>query len=321
MNAIFNNNEVLFKRNEDLIRITACAKNSLRFEAFPQGEFFEENFTLMPKSLDLEINEKDNKVEIKNGALSAVLESRGKITFFKNGVPLLEEKNELAFDSGWRFYEGNENKTYYARATFKPARNEHFYGLGHEASNQFDLKGSSFDLRHVNAKCSIPFVYSSLGYGFIWNNPSVGNVELSNNRTRWTSFATRKIDYVVIAGNPKEVSKTLADLTGHAPIMPHWATGFWQSRLRYETQEDLLEVARKYKEENIPLSAIVCDYFHWTEQGDYKFDPQYWQDVKSMSDELHKMGTKLVVSMWPTINENSENYEYMLKNDMLIKTK
>ena len=156
MNAIFNNNEVLFKRNEDLIRITACAENSLRFEAFPDGEFFEENFTLMPKSLNLEINEKENKVEIKNGALSAVLESRGKITFFKNGVPLLEENNELAFDSGWRFYESNENNTYYARATFKPARNEHFYGLGHEASNQFDLKGSSFDLRHVNAKCSIP---------------------------------------------------------------------------------------------------------------------------------------------------------------------
>jgi alpha-D-xyloside xylohydrolase len=144
-------------------------------------------------------------------------------------------------------------------------------------------------------------------------------VELSNNRTRWSVGATKKIDFVVIGGNPKEVSETLADLTGHAPVMPHWATGFWQSRLRYETQEDLLEVARRYYAEGIPLSVIVCDYFHWTEQGDYRFDPQYWHDVKAMTDELHEMGVKLVVSMWPTINENSENYQYMLDNDMLIK--
>ena len=314
-------NEVLYKRNEDLIRISACAENALRFEAFPEGEYFEEDFTLMPKMLDFEISENEHFVEIKNGALSVKLESRGKVTYYKKGVPFLEEKHELAFDSGFRFYESNENETYYSRATFEANENEHFFGLGHEASGQFDLKGSSFDLRHVNAKCSIPFVYSSLGYGFLWNNPSIGNVELSNNRTRWTAFATRKIDYVVILGNPKEASKTLADLTGYAPIMPHWATGFWQSRLRYETQEDLLEVARRYKAEGIPLSAIICDYFHWTEQGDYKFDPKYWHDVKAMSDELHEMGTKLIVSMWPTINENSENYDFMLKNDMLIKTK
>jgi alpha-D-xyloside xylohydrolase len=57
--------------------------------------------------------------------------------------------------------------------------------------------------------------------------------------------------------------------------MPEWATGFWQSRLRYETQDELLSVARKYKELGIPLSSIICDYFHWTEQGDYKFDPKY----------------------------------------------
>ena len=148
----------------------------------------------------------------------------------------------------------------------------------------------------------------------------MGNAELSRNRTRWSAGATRKIDYVVISGSPKQVSEALADLTGHAPVMPHWATGFWQSRLRYETQEDLLAVARRYKEENIPLSAIICDYFHWTEQGDWKFDPEYWPDPRAMARELHDMGTKLIVSVWPTINERSENYGYMRDNNMLIRT-
>ena len=79
-------------------------------------------------------------------------------------------------------------------------------------------------------------------------------------------------------------------------------------------------MARRYKEENVPLSVIIADYFHWTEQGDYKFDPAYWPDVKAMTDELHRMGTKLVVSVWPTINEQSENYRYMHDNNLLIRT-
>ncbi|MBR7073461.1 MAG: hypothetical protein IKI33_07560 [Eubacterium sp.] len=312
-------NTLLFYRDGETVRVSACGKNAVRFEAFPGGEVFEENFTLMPQAAECEFEERGYCVFIKTGDVKLQLEKNGKVTVYHKDRAVLEEQPELTFNDGFRHYEQNENGSYSARITFNANEGEHFYGLGHEASGCFDLKGCSFDMRHVNAKCTIPFVYSSKGYGFLWNNPAVGTVELSKNRTRWAVGATRKMDFVFIGGTPREVSETLADITGHAPVMPHWATGFWQSRLRYETQEDLLEVARRYKEEGVPLSVIICDYFHWTEQGDYKFDPQYWHDVKAMTDELHSMGTRLVVSVWPTINENSENYEYMLKNDMLIK--
>ena len=319
-NTVINENEIRFSRHCELVRITPCHKNAIRFQAFPDCRVIDENFTLMPQEARAKISEEENAVMMRVGDLTARLQRNGKVTFIKSGKTILEEKPELTFDDGFRHYENNASGLWSARVTFKSTGGEHLYGLGHEASNCFDLKGCSFDLRHVNAKCAIPFIYSSLGYGFLWNNPAVGNVELSRNRTRWSVGATRKIDYVVIGGTPKEVAETLADLTGHAPVMPHWATGFWQSRLRYETQEELLTVARRYKEENIPLSAIVADYFHWTEQGDYKFDPKYWPDVKAMTDELHEMNTKLVVSMWPTINENSENYGHMRDNNMLMLT-
>ncbi len=319
-NVTVSKNEILFKRFNELVRITPCSDRSIRFEGFPGCRAVDENFTLMPCDAACEIDERDGYVTMTVGALSVKLERNGRITFYSEGNVILEEKPELTFDGGFRFYENQGNGLWSARVTFKSNESEHFYGLGHEASNKFDLKGCSFDIRHVNAKCTIPFVYSSLGYGFLWNNPAVGNVELSCNRTRWSVGATKKIDYVVIGGSPKDVCETLADLTGHAPVMPHWATGFWQSRLRYETQDELLAVARKYKKENIPLSVIVADYFHWTQQGDYKFDPKYWPDVKAMTDELHNMGTKLVVSMWPTINEDSENYSYMRDSNMLIRT-
>ena len=319
-NTVISNNEIIFSRHCELVRITPCHKNAIRFESIPDCRIVDGNFTLMPQNADAEITDKDNEVLMTVGSLTLKLQRNGKITFYRDGKVILEEKPELTFEDGYRFYENRASGLWSARVTFKSAEGEHLYGLGHEASNCFDLKGCSFDMRHVNAKCTIPFVYSSLGYGFLWNNPAVGNVELSRNRTRWSVGATRKIDYVVMVGTPREVSETLADLTGHAPVMPHWATGFWQSRLRYETQEELLSVARRYKAENIPLSAIVADYFHWTEQGDFKFDPEYWPNVKAMTDELHEMDTKLVVSMWPTINDNSENYAHMRDNNMLMRT-
>ncbi|MBR2134581.1 MAG: hypothetical protein IJ851_07740 [Eubacterium sp.] len=319
-NVICNNNKILFSRRGELVRITPCHKNTIRVEAFPDCKEYDENFTLMPRKADCEINETDGFAEMTVGCLKVRIERNAKLTFFKDGKIILEEKPELTFNDGFRYYRDKGDGRWSARITFEANDSEHLYGLGHEASGKFDLKGCSFDLRHVNAKCTIPYIYSSLGYGFIWNNPAVGNVELSQNRTRWSVEATRKIDFVVIGGKPKEVCTALSDLTGYAPVMPHWATGFWQSRLRYETQEDLLRVARRYKEEKIPLSAIICDYFHWTEQGDYKFDPEYWEDVEAMTEELHEMGVKLIVSMWPTINENSENYAYMLEHDMLMKT-
>ncbi|MBO5495576.1 MAG: hypothetical protein J5964_07645 [Eubacterium sp.] len=318
--AEISENKILFTRAGELVRITPCGDNAIRFEAFPDCSELELNYTLMPKAADCIIEDNGNNVKMTVGCLTVQLEQNGKTTFYKDGSFILEEKPEMTFNSGFRCYENKGSGLWSARVTFEGREGEHLYGLGHEASGCFDLKGCSFDLRHVNAKCTIPYIYSSLGYGFIWNNPAVGTVELSNNRTRWSVSATKRLDYVVIGGTPRQVCSELADLTGHAPVMPHWATGFWQSRLRYETQEDLLEVARRYKAEGIPLSAIICDYFHWSEQGDYKFDSEYFPDVKAMTDELHKMGVRLVVSMWPTINGGSENYNFMRDNNMLIRT-
>lgn len=311
---------ILYTRAGEQVKISAYGKNSLRFQGSPSGHIIKQDWVIQPALVPATCGMQGENAFIENGTLKAVITKYGKVTFYRNGVKILEEKPELAFGTGIRNYRNTSGDLWKARVTFCSNENEHFYGLGHEATGQFDLKGSTLDLRHVNAKCSLPFVYSSLGYGFLWNQPSTGTCELANNRTRFSSDSTRQIDYVVIGGTPKEVLATLTDLTGHAPQMPEWAMGFWQCKLRYETQEQLLEVARKYHELGIPLSVIVIDYFHWTEQGDYRFDSKYWPDPKAMSDELHKMGIKLMVSMWPTINEKSVNYYPMLEENMLIRT-
>lgn len=310
-----------FIREGEIGRLSACGRDSIRFQATPGGGIAEQDFTLMPQKMSAEIHMEKRCATVTNGNMTAKLYENGRVEFYFKDKLILHEKSELTFDVGLRNYRSTAGGSYRARVTFEPNEKEHFYGLGHEATDCFDLKGCTVDLRHVNAKCTIPYVYSSLGYGFLWNLPSTGVCELACNRTRWTSDSTRQIDYVVIGGGPGEACETLADLTGHAPRMPEWALGFWQSRLRYETQEQVLGVAQRYKDMGITPSVIIIDYFHWTEQGDYKFDPKYWQSPREMADKLHAMGIKLMVSMWPTVNEKSENYREMLDGNMLIRTK
>ena len=96
--------------------------------------------------------------------------------------------------------------------------------------------------------------------------------------------------------------------------------GLWQCKLRYRTQDEVLTVARQYQQEGIKIDQIVIDFFHWTVQGDWKFDKTYWPDPKAMIDELHSMGIRVIVSVWPSVDRRSENFAPMTERGLLIRT-
>ena len=109
------------------------------------------------------------------------------------------------------------------------------------------------------------------------------------------------------------------DATGHTPPLPYYASGFWQCRLRYKSQEEVLTVAREYKKRGLPLDIIVIDYFHWNRHGDWKFDPKFFPDPKAMVDELKEMNVEIMVSIWPTLTPDSENFEEMERRGLLLR--
>jgi len=315
-------NRIIFQRRGEVAVLEPYGPDILRFRAAPSGRLSDQNWTLLPtQASESELELHNHKAVIKNGKIAAEFHGSGRVVYYKDGRELLAERSEMAFFMGYREYRHVGGDNYRVVVTFEPYANEHFYGLGQEQNDLFDLKGSTSQLLHKNTKSSIPFVYSSRGYGFLWNNPSIGRCELSNNHTLWEANSTKQVDYLVIAGDtPGEVMQKYGLLTGFAPRFPVWASGFWQSRLRYETQADVLNVAREYKRRGVPLWALIIDYFHWTEQGDWKFDPACWPDPAAMCRELMQMGIKPIVSIWPTINPNSENYRYMDERNMLVRT-
>ena len=123
------------------------------------------------------------------------------------------------------------------------------------------MKGCCLELAQRNSQASIPFALSNRGYGFLWNNPAIGRVTFANNLTEWIAECSEHMDLWITAGDtPAEIEEAYAEATGKVPMMPDYATGFWQCKLRYTTQEQLLNVAREYKKRVIPISVIVCDF-------------------------------------------------------------
>lgn len=155
----------------------------------------------------------------------------------------------------------------------------------------------------------------------MWNNPAVGNVTFGTNKTEWYANSTQKLDYFITAGDtPAEIEKNYTAAVGRAPRMPEYGLGYWQCKLRYRNQEELLAVVREHKRRGLPMNAIVVDFFHWTRQGDFKFEPRDWPDPDAMVKELKELGIETVVSVWPTIDEKSENFGEMADKGYLVST-
>ena len=321
---------IIWETAGELVYIEPYGKDRIRFRSSKSLHIDEDlNWTLLPapEEPEVQIKVSDEKAVLVNGKITVSITGDGTVTYYltQTGRVLLEEywidgrvhTAPLRRAREYRVTSGNQFKM---SLYFKEDPQEHFYGMGQDANDCFDLKGSTVELLQKNGKCTIPYLYSSKGYGFIWNNPAVGRAEFVKNHTLWHAQCARQMDYIVIAGDdPAEINRKFTDITGRAPMLPKWAAGFWQCKLRYETQEELLSVAREYKRRGLPISVIVIDYFHWTMQGEWKFDPQRWPDPKAMVEELKRMGIELMVSVWPTVDPRSENYSEMRNKNYMIR--
>ncbi|MYM24821.1 DUF5110 domain-containing protein [Duganella sp. FT135W] len=151
--------------------------------------------------------------------------------------------------------------------------------------------------------------------------PSGGMVAITHNdplpeaerhSLTFSSEVAQSINYYVINGeNIDNVIAGYHHLTGQAPMMPKWAYGFWQSRQRYETQEQLLGVLREYRKQGWPVDNMVQDWFYWPQDGwgSHDFDKARFPDSKAMVDEVHKSNARIMISIWGKFYANTDNYK------------
>ena len=324
--------------DKELLCIEAYGKNSLRVRATQLAHFQDDRLSALmePEERgDAAIRIDGETGWIRNGNISCEVQCTGKMKFYDgNGRLLLEEYDKNRFrpnapgekDSALEiiprtFVPHRGTDHYRLTVRFEARERERFYGMGQYACPYLNLKGCVLELSQRNSQISIPFTLSSRGYGFFWNNPAIGRASFGRNLTEWHADSTRQMDYWITAGDtPAEIEEAYASVTGKVPRMPEYGTGFWQSKLRYRTQDEVLQVAKEYKRRGLPISVLVIDFFHWTAQGDWKFDPECWPDPEAMVRKLREMGIEPMVSVWPTVEESSENFKYMEEMGCLIRT-
>jgi len=332
-------NRLIFRYDAEKLWIEPWGADAFRVRATKLAQMPTENWALEEEVAEAKsvIDINDDVGTITNGNIKAVVSKYGKIMMYNvsTGKLLLEEyarhrKDLLDPKCSSLDIEAREFAPIPGTANYRLSLrlesldpNEKLYGMGQYQMPYLNLKGLDLELAHRNSQASVPFLLSSLGYGLLWNNPGVGRATFGKHITTFEAYSTTVLDYWIVAsekGHPSDLLSTYASVTGYVPMMPEYGLGFWQCKLRYQNQEELLSVAREYKRRGLPLDVIVCDFFHWELQGDWSFDPTFWPDPDAMVKELKEMNVELMVSIWPTVDKRCQHYDEMLAKGLLIRT-
>jgi alpha-D-xyloside xylohydrolase len=231
------------------------------------------------------------------------------------GDNLLRERNTIP-----RTYEPaelNGEKTFHVEDRFAPDFSEGFYGLGQHQSGMFNYRGATVELGQNNTDVAIPLLLSSKGYALMWNTASLTHVD---NRfpleLNLDSLAGHAVDYYFIYGpEMDQLIHEYRNLTGHTPMLPKWSYGFFQSKDRYVSQEEVLAIAHRYREQHIPLDGIVQDWFWWKSEGDPIFNSNF-PDVPGELKQLHDEHVHAMLSVWGLFDSKSQNFLQMTQQHL-----
>ncbi|MBB5345962.1 alpha-glucosidase (family GH31 glycosyl hydrolase) [Edaphobacter lichenicola] len=183
----------------------------------------------------------------------------------------------------------------------------------------FNYRGAMVELGQNNTDAAIPLLISSKGYGLMWNTAAL---TIFDNRfpldLKLTSIAGRSIDCYFLYGPAIDgIVRGYRTMTGHAPLLPKWAYGFFQSKDRYVSLDEIREIAKRYHQEHIPLDAMVQDWFWWKTEGDPIFNPNY-HDVAQNLEALHKENVHAMISVWGLLDPQSDTYKLLDDKQELV---
>lgn len=325
-------NRLLFSLGGERVSIEPWGKNALRVRATRKNSFSGECRALTETvdfgGVDIAIG--SNSSVITNGKISARVNANGKIVFYNGDQKLLEEFYRIktvptshinSLHLAAREYKGISRGAWEINLRFESNDGEKLFGMGQYQQPYLDLAGCSLELVQRNGQITVPFVLSSLGYGFLWNTPATGKATFGKNMTEWHFNMEDEIDYYICAGDtPAEIIENYTAVVGRAPEMPDYLLGLWQSKLRYASEEEVVSIAEEYARRGIPIDVLVIDYIHWKKFGNWSFDEACFPNPTEMTEKLNSMGIKPMVSVWPALERSSVNYNPMMEKGYLVST-
>ena len=274
-----------------------------------------------PEKVYLDIKQTGNTAFIQSESLIVQMNiETGKISFTDQlGKQLFTEK-----DYGAQFTPFNDagNETYSVRQAFLLDKDEAIYGLGQQQVDELNQRNHKHFMRQRALYASVPIIQSPKGYGMFWDNYSPTTYIDNPQEMSFDSEVGECIDYYFMYGeNSDGVIAQIRDLTGQAPMFPLWAFGFFQSRERYKSQEEIMEVVDKYRELGVPLDCVIQDWQYWGPNSNWNsmnFDNPAFPEPQKMIDHVHKKNAKMMISIWANFGPDTDQYKELEKMNALF---
>lgn len=214
-----------------------------------------------------------------------------------------------------------DKKLYHTQLFLNWQDGEELFGLGQHPEGTLSLRGTTQYLHQANMKIIVPFLLSTNGYGVLL---STGSTAIFND-TAYGSYVYTEADacmdfYFVAGENFDALIRGFRLLSGKAAMLPLWAFGYLQCQERYETAKELVDTVKEYRRRNIGLDCIIQDWMTWKDGlwGQKTFDEERFPDPRRMMEELHGLNARLMISIWPVMNEAGDNYKEFEKNKLLL---
>ncbi len=215
-------------------------------------------------------------------------------------------------------------KAYRGKIFFSFDNDEQIHGLGQGEDGIFDYRNKTQYLYQHNMRTPMPVLISTKGYGIVVDCGSLMTFKEYMGKAFLKLDAVDQIDFYFICGkNIDEIVSGVRSITGKASMLPKWAFGYIQSKERYESQRELLDVAYEYRKRNIGLDCVVQDWQYWPAGGwGYKkVDKERYPDIVEMKNELHRLNVHSMVSIWPNVGVGNSDHDEMDKNGFLLADK
>lgn len=273
-----------------------------------------------PEKTELSFNESGHIITMSSSLVSVSFDCEtGKVSYsdLKNNH-LFTEK-----DYGTQFTPVMDVKkqSYLVRQAYLLDKEEAVYGLGQQQNGQLMQRGQRVVLKNENTRICIPYFLSAKGYGIFWDNYSSTTFTDNQQETSFESLGDHADYYFMYGGNASGVVVQMRDLTGQAPMLPLWTYGYWQSRERYKTQQELINVVKKYREIKVPIDGIIQDWQYWGRDSVWNamsFNNTTFPDPKGMVDSIHNLHSHLMIVAWPGFGPLTKQYTELKSKKMLI---
>jgi len=330
--------------------VNACSDSKMEYEKIPSGIEFKINeltkqvrvyndralgITVFPpdanperKSLVVNRAPQETEWKVKNAGKKLVLQTaeiKLEISTETGAIRFLDLSDELILqesaDCPHRFHDTSQ--AYAVEQHFRLRGDEGVYGLGQFQDGYMNYRGKEILLVQANKVSLVPFLVSTGNYGILWDNYSRSLYMDDENGMSFSAEIADRIDYYFVAGNSMdEVIGGYRFLTGRAPMFSKSAYGYWQSKERYVSGDDLIATMEKYRKNNIPIDNIVQDWRYWGDNeywSGMRWDPQTFPEPEKLIDELHnKYHVKIMTSIWPALGPETAIYKEMEKNGFLF---